>query len=64
MTRRIFLLLLCFIAASAQAAAQSKTTVVILVRHAEKATAPADDPPLTEAVAGSRDDVPELDEVK
>jgi broad specificity phosphatase PhoE len=49
MTRRFFLLLLCFIAAAAQASAQSKTTVVILVRHAEKAAEPANDPPLTEA---------------
>ena len=49
MTRRFFLILFCVIAAGAQASAQSKTTVVILVRHAEKATAPAADPPLTEA---------------
>jgi broad specificity phosphatase PhoE len=49
MTRRFFLVLLCIITAAAQVSAQSKTTVVILVRHAEKAAAPADDPPLTEA---------------
>ena len=49
MTRRFFLVLLCIIAAGAPAAAQSSATVVILVRHAEKAAAPAADPPLTEA---------------
>lgn len=49
MTRRIFLLLVCILAAGANASAQSKSTVVILVRHAEKGTAPANDPPLTEA---------------
>ena len=49
MTRRLFLVLLCIIAAGVPAAAQSGATVVILVRHAEKAAAPAADPPLTEA---------------
>jgi phosphohistidine phosphatase SixA len=49
MTRRIFLLLLCFIVATATAAAQVPTTVVILVRHAEKAVTPIEDPPLTDA---------------
>jgi broad specificity phosphatase PhoE len=49
MTRRFFLLLLCMFTAGSGAAAQSKPTVVILVRHAEKGTTPANDPPLTEA---------------
>lgn len=49
MTRRFFLLLLCIFGVGANAAAQTKPTVVILVRHAEKGTTPANDPPLTEA---------------
>ena len=49
MTRRFFLMLVCLLAAGASAAAQAKPTVVILVRHAEKGTTPANDPPLTEA---------------
>jgi len=49
MTRRFFLVVLCILAFRAPALAQSRTTVVILVRHAEKGTAPASDPPLTEA---------------
>jgi broad specificity phosphatase PhoE len=49
MTRRFFLALILSVAAAAHAAAQTKPTVVILVRHGEKAAAPADDPPLTEA---------------
>jgi broad specificity phosphatase PhoE len=46
-------LLLALAAATAPAAApaQSAPTIVILVRHGEKAIAPADDPPLTEAGA-------------
>jgi phosphohistidine phosphatase SixA len=43
------LLSLLFFLALPLAAQQQAPTTVILVRHAEKAAAPADDPPLTEA---------------
>jgi broad specificity phosphatase PhoE len=49
MTRRFLLALLCTLALGSRAAAQMKPTVVILVRHAEKGTEPAADPPLTDA---------------
>ncbi len=52
MTRRILpvvLSLLLALTARAPAVAQSRATVVILVRHAEKAATPADDPPLSPA---------------
>jgi broad specificity phosphatase PhoE len=49
MTRRLFLTLLCLIVVAAPASAQSRATVVILVRHGEKGTTPAADPPLTDA---------------
>ena len=49
MMRRIcFALVLC-VGIVPDAAAQSAPTVVILVRHAEKAAVPANDPPLTDA---------------
>jgi phosphohistidine phosphatase SixA len=47
--RRLFLLSCCALVVSTVAVAQSGPTVIVLVRHAEKATAPANDPPLTEA---------------
>ena len=47
MARALFSLL--FFLALPLAAQQQAPTTVILVRHAEKAAAPADDPPLTEA---------------
>ena len=46
MLRTLILLLLSALPLAAQ---QRAATTVILVRHAEKAAAPADDPPLTEA---------------
>ena len=46
MIKTLFLSLLLL---AAPAAGQQQTTTVILVRHAEKAAAPANDPPLTEA---------------
>jgi broad specificity phosphatase PhoE len=49
MTRRFFLALILLTVAGGHATAQARPTVVILVRHGEKAAAPADDPPLTEA---------------
>ncbi len=49
MMRRICFALALYIGIVADAAAQSAPTVVILVRHAEKAAAPANDPPLTDA---------------
>ena len=49
MIRRICFALLFSAGFAATAAAQNAPTVVILVRHAEKAAAPANDPPLTDA---------------
>ena len=45
----MFVLALSVFVSSLQLAAQASPTVVIVVRHAEKAVAPANDPPLTEA---------------
>lgn len=49
MTRRFFALFLLAAGLPFRAAAQAAPTVVIVVRHAEKGTTPANDPPLTEA---------------
>ncbi len=49
MMRSIYFALVLCVGIVANAAAQSAPTVVILVRHAEKAAAPANDPPLTDA---------------
>ncbi|HEX4469387.1 MAG TPA: phosphoglycerate mutase family protein [Gemmatimonadaceae bacterium] len=46
---KAFLLLLLVVTALPLSAQERAPTTVILVRHAEKAAAPADDPPLTEA---------------
>lgn len=47
--RRLIAVLLLFAAFAAVAHEPAQVTTVILVRHAEKAAAPADDPPLTDA---------------
>lgn len=47
--RRLFLLFISSLVAASAAAAQSGPTVIVLVRHAEKAAVPANDPPLTDA---------------
>jgi broad specificity phosphatase PhoE len=49
MMRRFLSALFTVVATASLAFAQATPTVVIVVRHAEKAAAPADDPPLTEA---------------
>jgi broad specificity phosphatase PhoE len=49
MIRRVLLCLALAVGLSLRAAAQGAPTVVVLVRHAEKGTTPASDPPLTEA---------------
>jgi broad specificity phosphatase PhoE len=49
--RRLFLLCCSALFISASAVAQNGPTVIVLVRHAEKAAQPANDPPLTEAGA-------------
>ena len=48
MIRHFCLALLLSANVAAKAAAQGAPTIVILVRHAEKAAAPANDPPLTD----------------
>jgi len=51
MFRRICLALLFSAGFASRATTQNAPTVVILVRHAEKAATPANDPPLTDAGA-------------
>jgi broad specificity phosphatase PhoE len=49
MSRRLFLILLLTSGLALRAQAQGPPTVVVIVRHAEKAATPANDPPLTDA---------------
>jgi broad specificity phosphatase PhoE len=46
---KLLLILLLLLAAPASLAAQAQPTTVILIRHAEKAATPADNPPLSAA---------------